>query len=582
MTVFKRTRIALLLGAPLLLSACASTPPAAHAPSAPRAGAPGAGAAITQAKPALPDVELTDDLLYRFLFAEVALQRGHPHLAAQTYLDLARTTRDPRVARRAAQIAYETNQMGKAIEAFELWLQLDPDSRPARQMLIALLLNTGRLDEARPWLAKFIEAEPAHADAIFHQLASLLIRNPDKEAALSLIRDLAHAHPKLPEAHMAVAQVAVAAGHQDEALAEVKQALALRPDWGDAVLFEVQLLGVSGDEAAQVLQRFVAANPADDEVRLVYARLLLERKQYKEAREQFRYLLKVHPKNADVAFTVALLSLQLGDLDSAEQEMQQALKNGKKDQATVQYYLGQLSEAKKDKQAAIRHYDKVRSGQYAYAAQLREAYLLASTGKLREARDLLHRVRTEDPHERVQLVLLEAQLLRDAKQYREAYRILQGGLKKYPTDSDLLYETAMMADKLHKPALMEKLLRKLIRLDPNNANAYNALGYSFLDRNVRVAEGMRMVEKAYELAPNDAAIMDSMGWGRYRQGQFDESLEFLHRAYKADPDPEIAAHLGEVLWMRGDKDQAREVWSDALKQHPNNAALHAVMKKFIK
>ena len=373
-----------------------------------------------------------------------------------------------------------------------------------------------------------------------------------------------------------------AQGAADEALAEVKQALALRPDWGDAVLFEVQLLGVSGDEAAAVLKRFVAANPADDEVRLVYARLLLERKQYKDAREQFRQLLKAHPKNADLAFTVALLSLQLGDLDSAEQEMQQALKNGKKDQATVQYYLGQLSEAKKDNLAAIRHYDKVRSGQYAYAAQLREAYLLASTGKLREARDLLHHVRTADRQERVQLVLLEAQLLRDAKQYREAYRILQGGLRKYPADSDLLYETAMMADKLHKPALMEKLLRKLISLDPNNANAYNALGYSFLDRNVRIAEGMRMVEKAYALAPNDAAIMDSMGWGHYRQGQLDKSLDFLHRAYKADPDPEIAAHLGEVLWVRGDKDQAREVWSDALKQHPNNAALHAVMKKFMK
>ena len=579
----KRVALIALLSAPLLLSACATAPRDASPAAPPAHGSAAAkqpDTAVTQ--PALPDVDLTSDLLYRFLLGEVALQRGQPRIAAQTYLDLARQTRDPRVARRAAQIAYETHQVDKSIEAFELWVELDPESRPARQLLIAMLLSTGRLEEARPWLSKFIASEPDHAGAIFQQLGMLLARNQDKEASLKLVHDLAQAHPKLPEAHMAVAQVAAAAGKQDEALAETRQALSLRPDWRDAVLFETQLLQAQPDQAIVALKQFVAANPHDDEARLVYARMLLERKQYKESRDQFQQLLSAHPDNADLAFTVALLSMQLGDMGRAEKELQLALKNGKKDQDTVEYYLGQLSETKKDSQGAIRHYAKVHGGDYLYPARLREAYLMAQTGKLDAARDLVHQVHPKTPQQQIQLVLLEAEILRDAHQYQESYRVLEQARRKSPDDPDLLYETAMMADKLGKPDVMEKLLRKLISLQPDNANAYNALGYSFLDRNVRIAEGMQLVEKAYTLAPNDAAIMDSVGWGHYRQGQLDKSLDFLNRAYKVNPDPEIAAHLGEVLWARGDRDAARKVWSAALKEHPDSEALRAVMKKFVK
>jgi tetratricopeptide (TPR) repeat protein len=587
MTVPKPNKVGfMLLVLPLLVSACASAPraasPGAAASAAPQAGAGAKMAAKAPQKPALPDVELTDDLLFRFLVGEVALQRGRPDIAAQTYLDLARSTRDPRVARRAAQIAYETRQIDKAIEAFELWVELEPDSRPAQQMLIALLLNTGRLEEARPWLAKFIAADPSQAGALFRQLVPVLAHNANKDVSLQLVRDLAQPYPKLPEAHLAVAQVAAAAGRQDDALAEVRQALALRPDWDDAVMFEVQLLRARPDQAAAELKRFLAANPSHDEVRLVYARVLIDRKQYREARDEFQRLLAAHPDNADLAFTVAVLSMQLGDLGRAEKELQEALKNGKKDKDTVEYYLGQLSESKKDSQGAIQHYEKVRGGDYLYPARLREAYLLAQSGKLAAARDLLHHVRAEDSQQQVQVVLLEGEILRDARQYQESYRVLQQGLKKFPDDPDLLYEAAMAADKLDKPDVMETLIRKLISLQPDNANAYNALGYSFLERNVRTEEGMRLVEKAYELAPNDAAIIDSVGWGHYRQGRIEQSLEFLRRAYQANPDPEIAAHLGEVLWVHGDKDEARKVWQGALKEHPDSAPLQAAMKKFMK
>ena len=576
MMVAKRiANISSLLPLALLLSACASAPQAPRAEATPRPEA-------KAAKPALPDVELSDDMLYGFLLGEVANQRGHADLAAQAYLDLARETRDPRVARRAAQIAFESRQIEKSAEAFKLWLELEPDSQPARQMLASLLVNAGKLNDARPWLAQLLAAEPDNAGAIFRQLYPLLARSPNKKAVLKLLRDLAQPYPRVAEAHWAMAQAAAAGGKQDEALAEARQARELRPEWDEAVLLEAQLwLPGQPQQALAALNDFLKANPDAAEVRLFYARLLLEQKQYKEARVEFQRLLDAHPENADLAFAIALLSLQMGELDRAEKELQQALTHGKRDQDTVHYYLGQLSEAKKNTQTALQHYRKVQGGEYAYPARLREAYLLGTSGKLDEARELLHRIPAQNNQQQAQLLMIEAQLLRDAQQYAPAYQVLQQGLDKQPDNPDLLYEAALLADKIGKPDVLEQLMRKLIGLQPDNANAYNALGYSLLDRNVRVAEGMQLVEKAYGLAPNDAAIIDSIGWGHYRQGKLDKSLEFLRRAYSANPDPEIAAHLGEVLWVHGDKEAAKKIWSGSLKQHPQNDTLQAVMKKFL-
>jgi len=266
--------------------------------------------------------------------------------------------------------------------------------------------------------------------------------------------------------------------------------------------------------------------------------------------------------------------------DTPEPPTLQALDKGKKEQGTVQYYLGQLGEAKGNEDEALAHYREVKDGEYLYAAQLRVAYLLSKRGKLDEAREFLHQAQAVDNRQRVQLILIEAQLLREAKRVDESYQVLQQGLEKLPNHPDLLYETAMMADKAGKPEVFEKLMRKLIQLQPDHAHAYNALGYSLLERNERIPEAVGLVEKALQLAPDDFAIMDSVGWGYYRSGRLDESLKILRRAFAGNPDPEIAAHLGEVLWMHGDKDEAKNIWQDSLKANPGNAQLQAVIKKF--
>ncbi len=574
MTFFSRSALLVLL----LLAACASPPKQQPIQAEPKAS----GGATNEKQPQLPNVVLSDDLLYEFLLGEVSLQRGQADVAADTYLDLARSTRDPRVARRAAQIAYQSRQYDKAVEALKLWIELDPGSSLAKQTLASILIAMGRLDEVRPLLAEMLAADPAAAGPMFQQIAAQLIRQGDKAAALGLARELAKPYSQVAEAHWAVAQVAHAAGKQDEALREVRHARELRPNWEAPALFEAQLLQAGQPEQAlTLLKDFLASNPQASEARLFYARLLLERQQYKESRAQFQILLKENPGNAELAFAVALLSLQMGELDRAEKELKQALARGKKDQNTVYYYLGQLSEAKKDSQAALQYYRKVQAGEYVYPSQLRAIYLLNADGKLDDALDVLHRIKARNNQQRAQVLLIEVQLLRDAKRFEQAYRIVQKGLEQFPEQPDLLYEGALLADKLGKPDVLEQMMRTLIRLQPDNANAYNMLGYSFLDRNVHVEEGMRLVEKAYRMSPNDAAIMDSVGWGHYRLGNLTKSLEFLRRAFAANPDPEIAAHLGEVLWVHGNKDEAKKVWSDSLKQHPDSELLQAVMKKFL-
>jgi tetratricopeptide (TPR) repeat protein len=324
--------------------------------------------------------------------------------------------------------------------------------------------------------------------------------------------------------------------------------------------------------------------PTAREIRLQYARTLLEQKQYKSSRDEFQRLAHDSPDSPDLAFAIALISLQLNDLQSAETQLELALSKGKKEQDTVHYYLGQLNEAKGNEDGALVHYREVKGGEYQFAAQLRVVYLLNKGGKLDEAREYLHQAPAASNDQRVQLVLVEAQLLREAKRPEDAYQVLQQGLATLPNHPDLLYETAMMADKLGKQEVFEQLMRKVIQLQPDYAQAYNALGYSLLERNERIPEAMQLVEKAMQLAPDDIAIMDSVGWGYYRSGKLEESVKILRRAFAGNPDPEIAAHLGEVLWVRGDKgdkEEAQKIWQDSLKANPGSTQLQAVIKKFV-
>lgn len=573
----------ILLGS-LLLTACAHAP--ARTPVN-QIGQPEAADQVEQPEPqaeapqVLPNVELSSELLYEFLLSEIASQRGNDTLAVEGSSDLAKKTRDPRLAMRAAHLALQFGQNDKAIEALRIWRDADPSSLMARRMLSSVLLRSGKLDEASEELVKLLKADEDHSAQTFVQIYQMLATYPDKAAALKLLRQLAQLYPRVAEAHWGVAQLAQASGDGELALNEARQARSLRPEWDMAVSLEALLLQKNApQQGLDVLRSYLSSYPDAREIRLQYARALLDQKQYKPARDEFQRMADENPDNPDMAYAIALISLQLNDFKSAEIQLKQALSKGKKEQDTVQYYLGQLSEAKKNEEEAIAYYRGVKDGEYLMAAQIRIAYLLSKRGQLAEARQLLQQARATDNQQRVQLVMVEAQLLREANQFDEAYRVLNQALEKLPNHIDLLYETAMMADKIGKPDVFEQLMRKLIKIKPDHAQAYNALGYGMLERNERIPEAMQLVEKALQLAPDDAAIMDSVGWGYYRSGKLDESVKMLRRAFAGNANPEIAAHLGEVLWVRGDKDEAKKIWQDSLKENSGNEQLQAVIKKF--
>ena len=530
----------------------------------------------------LPNQELTEKMLYEFLLGEIAGQRGRLDVATKAYVDLAKTTRDPRIAQRATEIALYSRQPEAALQAARVWAEVDPDSTPARQTLVALLISGHKLDEARPHIEKLLTADKQNIGQGFIQLNSLLSKYPDKAAALILVRQLAQPYPQLAEAHFATAQAAWNAAQYDLALSEVKRSLELRPDWELAALFQGQVLQHTSNKLAiDYFRDYLKSYTKAKDVRLNYARLLVAEKDYPQARSEFQRLRKDFPNNAEVSLAVGLLSMQLNDFDLAEESFKQALSQNYKDRDSVRYYLGEAYEERKRYDQALYWYGSVEKGEQYLAAQMRYASVLAKQGKLAEARKHLSQIPAQDNQQRIQIILTDAQLLREAGHYQEAFDLLGRALQKNPDYPDLLYDYAMAAEKLNRLDVLEENLRKLIKLKPDYAHAYNALGYTLADRTDRLTEAMQYIQQALKLAPEDPFIIDSMGWVQYRLGNLKEGTAYLRRAYADRPDPEIAAHLGEVLWVQGKHEEAVTIWKTSLKDNPGNEALQNVIKKFV-
>lgn len=564
------------------------TEPASQA--APLAPAVSPQEAASDAAANLPKLELTPQLLYRLLMAEIAAPRGSVALAAGTYLDLAKSTRDPRIAKRAAEIALYARQPDVALEAARIWVETEPESAQGQQMLAGLLLGAQRPDEAAVHLARLLTLDSASPQATLTpdklgdgllRISRLLARYPDKAVVLRLIEQLTSPYEDIAEAHFARADAAVNAREDVRALAAIERALALRPEWERAVLFKSQMQQrVSSAQALETLRLFLAGHPKAMEVRIAYARTLVSEKRYEDSRREFAKLLEGNPDNSEVIYSVALLSLQLNDLVPAEKHFKHLLELGYGDPNPLRYYLGQIAESGKWLAEALQWYGAVTPGEQYLQAQLRAATLLAQQGRLDEGRRLLQQAATGNPNFSPALLIVEAQLLRDAGRAGEAYELLAGRLAAQPEQPELLYETALLADKLGKQEVLERNLRKLIQLKPDHAHAYNALGYSLADRGERLDEAGRLIEKALELAPEDPFILDSKGWWLYRRGDQSGAIDILGKALALLPDPEIAAHLGEVLWVVGRRDEAKKTWNEAARANPANEALVETIKKF--
>ena len=333
--------------------------------------------------------------------------------------------------------------------------------------------------------------------------------------------------------------------------------------------------------ALEYLGRLIELEPENDRYRTAYARMLVNARRFDDALEEFRTLAEQTPEDADVRYALALLLLQTNRHDEAEEQFETLIEQGQQVE-TAQYYLGQLAETREHLVLAIRRYQRVDQGQHYLDAQVRIAVLLAKQDRLDRAREHLHAVQSRNSKEEVRLYLVESELLIDADKYGDAKAIYDHALEEHPENTDLLYARAMLAEKMDRLDLLEQDLRSILSREPNNAQALNALGYTLADKTDRYEEAYEFISRALELKPDDYYVLDSMGWVLYRLGRHQEALEYLRRAAAASDDSEVAAHLGEVLWVTGDKAGAHQVWESALETTPDDERLRELIKRYAK
>lgn len=592
-----RCATVLLLGASLMLTACADLKPAKDGaaptqspgateeaqPAAAKAPDASAEKAPAEASAAAPGADSSKDHLYKLLVAEIAGRRGRMDLSLDNYLEVARATRDPAVAERAVRIAVFARDQEGGLEAASLWTEIAPDSTDARQVYAALLLRAGEVDTAVRQLKASVPHFPGGSAEAYPRIADMLARERDKTVAVAVMARLVGGHPDDVYAQSAYAQLLARAGQTDRAVEVYKKVLALSPNDEQTLIIYARLLQRQGEPelALATLSGALKRAPNADRMRLTYARLLVDAKQYDQALAQFARLSKRAPENADVRYAYGLLLMQTNHMKEAEAQFKELIARRER-MPVAYYYLGQIAESNEDIEAALAAYRKVDEGEHRLNAQIRAAVLLAESGRLVQARAHLHGLRSDNSQQAIRIYRAEAEILAKRKDLADAMQVYNGALEDFPHDTDLLYSRAMLAEKMDDLVVLERDLRAILAREPNNADALNALGYTLADRTDRYAEAYELVARAYELKPDDHYVIDSMGWTLYRMGRHQEALMHLRRAMKLNGDPEIAAHLGEVLWMTGDKKAAMEIWDTALKSTPDDPRLLDVKKRFEK
>ena len=540
-----------------------------------------AQARITGVEPVRPRIPLTEYLLYKLLLAEIAGHRGMLDTSIEYYLDLARHTRDHRIAERTARIAVYARDDAAALAAARLWVELDPRNPDPHQVLAIMKLRAGDLEQSAEHLQDIFAYSEGEADEKLWMIANLLGSEKDKDAVLEVMEKLVASQDSSPGALYAFAHVAARLEDLERSRELLEDTLALAPDNDNAALSYISILQRMGreQEALSWLEKKLAMNGESDfNLRMAYARLLMEVRQFGKALDQFELLVDREPENIDVLYALGLLYLQSNRLDEAETlftklSVQEHLTD------TSNYYLGRIAEEKRLYDEAGAWYQGVYKGEHYFDAQVRLAMLLARKGQVDEARNHLQSIRSRSGQQALVIVQAEGDLLIQAGRYEEAIGVYTEALDD-GYNPDLLYARAMAAEKTGRLDLLEQDLRAILEREPDHAQALNALGYTLADATDRHAEAYELIKKALELRPNDFYILDSMGWVLYRLGRLDEAIDYLRKALNIRQDPEIAAHLGEVLWVRGEREQAKEVWETALQQTPEDTRLLDVIERF--
>ena len=520
-----------------------------------------------------------EQALHQYLVAEIAGQRGNEAGAIESLTLLAKRSGDPRIARRALELAFQTRQQDRAMEAASLWISMEPESTLARQAMAVLLVNQGSLDTAKSSMKQLLQ-DAARAPALYMQLNQLLARFPDRPAVVEAMKELSAVQPELPHSSFSLA-VALASNQESVgALVAARRALEKDPAFQPAAILVGQLLRESSAAAARThFESFLRSQSDAVEVRLAYARLLAGERAYPEAAEQYRRLAEFRPTDPEMPYALGLVAQQSGDLSGADAAFRRALEMNVRDRNPLWMSLGQVEESRSNWNAALAWYERIEGDEYFIASRLKMAGIIAKQKDLPAARAFLREFAAAGGDQAVQFVLAEAQLLRDSRDYMSAKSVLSEGLARIPDSPELLYDRAMVLEKLNDFDGLERDLRKVISVKPDHAHAYNALGYTLADRNIRLSEALKLIEKAVALSPRDGFILDSLGWVHFRLGNLERAISILRQAYSLRSDPEIAAHLGEALWTAGQKEEAGRLIEANRAKHPGSESLDALARR---
>jgi tetratricopeptide (TPR) repeat protein len=552
-----------------------------------------AGKPAAPASAAAPEQSAMDaQLFYEVLMGELTARSDEPATGVSLMLDAARKTNDPSLYQRAVELAFQSRSGDAALQAARAWKQAFPQSREANRYVLQILVALNRIaDSAQPLHDEIAMAPVMDRNAVLSAVPRLYARATDKKAAARVVEqglsDALQQPESAPAAWTAVGRMRLAAGDTAGALDAVRRAQAVNPGAEAPALLALELVGPKQPEAEQLFKRYLAGKPLP-ELRMSYARVLVDNQRYSEAAQQVQAVTTERPDYAEAWLVQGMLQLQENQDSAAEAaykkylELADSQKDHESRSGTAQAYLGlsRIAERRKDFAMANAWLDKIENPQDLVVAQERRASILARQGRLEEGRKLIRQLPERAPGDARMKLLAEVQLLRDNKQYKAAFDVLAKANAKEPFDADLMYDQAMLAEKMGRLGDMEKLLRQVIATKPDYHHAYNALGYSLAERNIRLPEAKELIEKALTYAPEDPFITDSLGWVEFRMGNKQEALRLLDGAYKSRPDADIAAHLGEVLWSLGQRDRAQAVWKEGLLLNSEDDTLLETLKRF--
>ena len=563
-----------------LLAGCSSAPVVPEPVSAPEPSV--AEPAQPNPRPDPDDYPVAPfpgDSLYELLVAEVAGYRSRYGVALGKYMDAVVETRDPGVAARATRLALYLKKYEEALETVLIWAEVEPENLAARRHAVDLLLRAGELE---PAIGHMEAVKQLGGMASFDEFAyrAAGMEPTQRAAVLAAITEMLGRHPGDEQLLFSRAVLLEQSGQLPKALAIAEELLAVS-EKPNVIVLKTSILNAMqrADDAIAYLTGVVTVSQPNRRLQLILARMLFEKGDLEAAKVQYSHVLNVSPNDGDVLFALALIALEQGDDLQAQEHLERMVRWNRRS-GEAHYYLGGIAERRSDTAAALQQYGEAGEGYEFMPAQARIASLLANEGRWEEAIAHLGNLRAQKPEHRQQLILIEAQLLTDQGQEQQALDFLDSILKQEPENVELLYYRAMTGQRFGQLDILEADLRRVIELDPGNADAMNALGYTLTDQTNRHEEALELIEKALTIKPDEAAFIDSLGWVQYRLKNFEMALTYLRRAYELFRNDEIAAHLGEVLWVVGDRTEANQIWEEGLELAPESEILKNIIQRF--